>query len=157
KPRAEPASGLAGGKLAQLDRIEWTWIPDPQTQVNALLSGEIDMIESVAFDLLPLLENDKGVRLIRGVSSNQDVFAMNWSHSSFSNAKVRQAALVALRQFPGGRGRQFAVLAHAQGPVHLRFPARNRRRDGWPAHTLRTRRARAAPRRRGTCCARPVM
>jgi len=76
KPRAEPPSGLAGGKQAKLDRIEWTWIPDPQTQVNALLSGEIDMIESVAYDLLPLLEKDKGVRLIRGVASNQYVVRM---------------------------------------------------------------------------------
>ena len=46
KPRPEPAPGLAGGKVALVDRIEMLWIPDPQTQVNALLSGEIDMIES---------------------------------------------------------------------------------------------------------------
>src|SRR5262252_2824499 len=98
KPRAEPPSGLAGGKQAKLDRIEWTWIPDPQTQVNALLSGEIDMIESVAYDLLPLLENDKGVRLIRGVAPNQYAFRMNWLHPPFDNAKVRQASFVALRQ-----------------------------------------------------------
>jgi len=98
KPRAEPPSGLAGGKQAMLDRIEWTWIPDPQTQVNALLSGEIDMIESVAYDLLPLLENDKGIRLIKGVASNQYVFRMNWLHPPFNNPKVRQAAFVALRQ-----------------------------------------------------------
>ncbi len=46
KPRSEPASGLAGGKLAKVDRIEWIWIADSQTQVNALLGGEIDMIEN---------------------------------------------------------------------------------------------------------------
>jgi peptide/nickel transport system substrate-binding protein len=84
-PRAEPPSGLAGGKLAQLDRIEWTWIPDRQTQVNALLSGDIDMIESVAFDLLPLLEQERGVRLIKGTSPNQYVFRMNWLHPPFNN------------------------------------------------------------------------
>src|SRR5882724_8315635 len=31
KPRSEPASGLAGGKVAKVDRIEWIWIPDIQT------------------------------------------------------------------------------------------------------------------------------
>jgi peptide/nickel transport system substrate-binding protein len=98
KPRTEPASGLAGGKVAKLDRIEWTWIPDAQTQVNALLSREIDMIESVAYDLLPLLAKDKGVRIIRGVSSNQYAFRMNWLQPPFNNAKVRQAAFMALRQ-----------------------------------------------------------
>src|SRR5213076_1078190 len=36
KPRAEPASGLAGGKIAKLDRVEWVWISDAQTQVAAL-------------------------------------------------------------------------------------------------------------------------
>ena len=98
QPRSEPASGLAGGKVPLLDRIEWNWIPDALTQVNALLSGEIDMIESVAFDLLPLLEKDKNVQLIRSVASNQYVFRMNWLQPPFNNAKVRQAAFLALRQ-----------------------------------------------------------
>ena len=47
KPRAEPMSGLAGGKVVSVDRVEWVWIPDAETQLNALLNGEIDMIESV--------------------------------------------------------------------------------------------------------------
>ena len=37
KPRAEPPSGLAGGKVAKLDRIEWVSIPDSQTAINALI------------------------------------------------------------------------------------------------------------------------
>ena len=28
KPRAEPPSGLAGGKLVYLDRVEWVVLPD---------------------------------------------------------------------------------------------------------------------------------
>src|SRR5215475_14319941 len=54
KPRSEPMSGLAGGKVVNVDRVEWIWIPDPETQLNALLAGEIDMIESVPNDLMPL-------------------------------------------------------------------------------------------------------
>ena len=53
KPRAEPASGFAGGKLAKVDRVEWIWIADAQTAVNALLNGEIDFIEAPPHDLLP--------------------------------------------------------------------------------------------------------
>src|SRR5262244_1672984 len=45
KARSEAPSGLAGGKLAKVDRIEWRAIADHQTAVNALLSGEIDLIE----------------------------------------------------------------------------------------------------------------
>src|SRR6266404_5579666 len=33
KPRTEPASGTAGGKLAKFDRVEWVIIKDPQTAV----------------------------------------------------------------------------------------------------------------------------
>jgi peptide/nickel transport system substrate-binding protein len=98
KPRAEEASGLAGGKVAQVERIEWVWIPDTETQVNALLNGEIDMIESVNYDSMPLLEKDKNIRLITGRTSNQYVFRMNWLIPPFNNVKIRQAAMVALSQ-----------------------------------------------------------
>src|SRR5438876_9962717 len=39
KPRTEPPSGLAGGKVAKPDRVEWVSIPDGQTARHALLSG----------------------------------------------------------------------------------------------------------------------
>ena len=32
KPRPEPPSGLAGGKVAKVDRVEWLAIPDPQSR-----------------------------------------------------------------------------------------------------------------------------
>jgi peptide/nickel transport system substrate-binding protein len=44
RPRSEPASGLAGGKVAKVDRIEWRAIADPQTAVNSLLAGEIEAV-----------------------------------------------------------------------------------------------------------------
>src|SRR6185436_468904 len=48
KPRAEPASGTVGGKLAKVDRVEWIIIKDAQTQANALVAGEVDVIEAPA-------------------------------------------------------------------------------------------------------------
>ena len=30
-PRAEPADGLAGGKIVKVDRVEWVYIPDGNT------------------------------------------------------------------------------------------------------------------------------
>ncbi|WP_255468824.1 ABC transporter substrate-binding protein [Reyranella sp. CPCC 100927] len=98
KPRAEPASGLAGGKVVKLDRVEWVWIPDPQTQVNALIAGEVDMIESVANDLVPLLEKEKDVTLIKQSVGNQYTFRPNWLIPPFNNPKIRQAAMMALNQ-----------------------------------------------------------
>src|SRR5260370_12144515 len=42
KPRAQPMSGLARGKVVSIDRVEWAWIPDSDTQLNALVNPETD-------------------------------------------------------------------------------------------------------------------
>ena len=97
-PRAEPMAGLSGGKVVGVDRVEWIWIPDAETQVNALLNGEIDMLEAVSTDHLPLVEKSKDIRVIRNATSNQYVFRMNWLQPPFNNVKVRQAAAMALNQ-----------------------------------------------------------
>jgi peptide/nickel transport system substrate-binding protein len=99
KPRAEPALGNAGGKAAQVDRVEWIWIADPQTQVNALLSGEIDMIEAPAHDLLPLLARDRNIELVNNIpQGRQYAFRFNTLHKPFDNPKIRHAAAHAFAQ-----------------------------------------------------------
>jgi peptide/nickel transport system substrate-binding protein len=98
KPRSEPMSGLAGGKVVSLDRVEWLWIPDPETQVNALINGEIDMLGSVNFDSLPLLEKAKGIKVIRAVAPGQYTFRMNWLQPPFNDVRIRRAAAYALSQ-----------------------------------------------------------
>ncbi len=99
KPRAEPPSGLAGGKVVKIDRIEWRSMPDNQTQVNALLAGELDYIEQPAWDLLPLVKKDPNVRIFDfnplGV---QYAFRFNWLHKPFDNPKARAAAWHAFNQ-----------------------------------------------------------
>ncbi|MFI5002759.1 MAG: ABC transporter substrate-binding protein [Reyranellales bacterium] len=98
KPRSEPMSGLAGGKVVSLDRVEWVWIPDVQTQVNALLNGEIDEIESVDYDHLPVLENTEGIKILTGKTSFQYVFRLNWLQPPFNDVKIRQAVAYALSE-----------------------------------------------------------
>lgn len=98
KPRAEPISGMAGGKVVNLDRVEWLWIPDADTQVNALVKGEIDAIESLDFDHAPELEKTKGVKVLKSAVVNQYVFRLNWLQPPFDNEKIRQAVTYALSQ-----------------------------------------------------------
>src|SRR3989454_2208219 len=96
KPRSEPASGLAGGKVVKVDRVEWRAIADHQTAINALLAGEIDYLESPPHDLLPVLKKDAGVKLVDiNPLGNQYAFRFNTLHPPFNNAKVRQAVLYA--------------------------------------------------------------
>ncbi|MCA0302342.1 MAG: ABC transporter substrate-binding protein [Proteobacteria bacterium] len=99
KPRSEPASGLAGGKVVKLDRVEWVWIPDAQTQIGALQSGEVDMLEAPGHDLLPILAKDKNIQLLNfNPTGNQYTFRFNSTAKPFDDAKVRHAVFVAFAQ-----------------------------------------------------------
>jgi peptide/nickel transport system substrate-binding protein len=99
KPRSEPASGLAGGKVVKVDRVEWLAMPDQQTAVNAILAGEIDIIEQPQHDLYKILKADKNVSMVNTNKwGNQYIFRFNQLHKPFDNPKVRQAMLYALNQ-----------------------------------------------------------
>jgi peptide/nickel transport system substrate-binding protein len=74
------------------------WIPDSQTQVNALINGEIDMIGSLDFDNLPLLEKTKGIKILRQSAPGQYTFRMNWLQPPFNDVRIRRAAAYALSQ-----------------------------------------------------------
>jgi peptide/nickel transport system substrate-binding protein len=101
-PRKEAPSGTAGGKHVFVDRVEWNLaLRDAQSQVNALVKGEVDIIEQPAFESYPALQADKQVQV---VNSNplgfQYMGRFNHLHPPFNNPKVRQAALAAFAQEP---------------------------------------------------------
>ena len=99
RPRSEAPSGFAGGKVVKVDRVEWQWIADPQTQVNALITGEIDFIEQLQHDLIPLLIADPNIAfLVIAPMGRQYAFRFNVLHKPFDNAKVRQAVAYAFNQ-----------------------------------------------------------
>jgi len=99
RPRDEAPSMLAGGKMAKVDRVEWLAMPDPNTAANALIAGEIDLIESPPPDLFPLLKGSKGVALYNwNVQGAQALMRFNHLQPPFDNPKVRQAAMLALDQ-----------------------------------------------------------
>ncbi len=95
-PRGEPASGLAGGKVAKVDRVEWLIIPDQQTALDAVKKGELDIAEDIPIDLIPLARQSKDI-----VVSRQDEIGvaqqirLNSIQPPFDNPKIRQAALLA--------------------------------------------------------------
>jgi peptide/nickel transport system substrate-binding protein len=98
-PRKEPPSGLAGGKVAKLDRIEWVSIPDAQTAINALQSGEIDMIEQPSHDLLPEIAKDRNIEVvILDTLGATFVLRFNWKLPPFDDVRIRRAAEYALNQ-----------------------------------------------------------
>ena len=98
-PRKEPASGLAGGKVVNVDKVEWDVMPDALTTANALLGGEIDFVEQFPYDLLPMIEGNKDLK--EESLSPVGYFTMyrfNFKYPPFNNKKIRQAAMYAIGQ-----------------------------------------------------------
>jgi peptide/nickel transport system substrate-binding protein len=99
KPRAEPASGLAGGKIAKVDRVEWRAISDHQQAANALLAGEIDYVEQPPHDLIPLYKKDPNIKLWdANPLGNQYTFRPNHLQKPFDDPKVLRAIWYAFNQ-----------------------------------------------------------
>src|SRR5882762_7570133 len=98
-PRKEPASWTSGGKVVKVDRVEWITMADAQTAVNALQSGDIDLMENPPFDLLPVLTANKDLKVdILNKLGFQTLGRMNFLYPPFDNVKVRRAALMAINQ-----------------------------------------------------------
>lgn len=100
-PRDEPADWMAGGKVVKVDRVNWVTMPDAQTAVSALSSGEIDYLEQTPTDLLPILESNVDVVLeVRDRLGYQALGRMNFKQPPFNDKRIRQAALKAMSQEP---------------------------------------------------------
>ena len=98
-PRREPASWSAGGKVVHVDRVEWVTMPDHMTTVNALLNGEIDYMENVPYDLLPLVEGKKDIKVeVLDKLGYHTIYRFNHLHPPFNNKLIRQAAMYAVGQ-----------------------------------------------------------
>ena len=99
-PRAGKAEGMAGGKMAKVDRVELVWIPDPQTAMQALIAGEIDFLEQPSVDFLPILESSPGVKVATTgrVDSHWGTLRLNHLYPPFDNPKVRQAMYALVNQ-----------------------------------------------------------
>ena len=98
-PRNEPASGAAGGKVVKVDRVEWIYIPDPATAMNALINGEVDLWETPAVDMVPILKTNEDIKIeIIDPLGTQGWLRPNHLHPPFDNPKARQALLWAANQ-----------------------------------------------------------
>ena len=98
-PRDEPASYAAGGKVANVDRVEWHYIPDHSTATQALLAGEVDYYEEPPVDLIPQIQADPSIS-VETVDplGTQGVIRFNFLHPPFDSKEARQAAMLAIQQ-----------------------------------------------------------
>lgn len=93
-PRDEPVNGVAGGKVAKLERVILENIRDEQTALAALQAGEIDFLETPPIDLIGVLEADPDITVeILNRFGNMGWIRLNFLHPPFDDVKMRQGML----------------------------------------------------------------
>ena len=98
KPRAEEPNAASGGKIAKVDRVEWTYFPDQTTAMNALINGEVDFFEQPANALIPILEASPDLVVELNDPLGSIGFArFNHLLPPFDKAEVRRAGRVLLQ------------------------------------------------------------
>ena len=99
KPRNEPVSLLAGGKVARVDRVEWHTIPDPATAGAALQQGEVDWWEQPIGDLVPMLRRAPDVKVeVKDKAGLMGMIRLNHLQPPFDNPAIRRAFLPGIHQ-----------------------------------------------------------
>jgi len=98
-PRSEPVSGIAGGRIAAVDRLEWTMISDASTAMAALMAGEHDYWDAPPADLIPTLKGDSNITVrARNSSGVYYMMQFNHLHPPFNNVGIRRAIAMAVNQ-----------------------------------------------------------
>lgn len=98
KPRSEPASGTAGGKVVNVDKVEWVFLRDAQTAVNALRNKEVDYIDQPSFEQVATLQKDPTIEIVERPLSLSYVMRFNTLTPPFDDPKARRAAMLAVNQ-----------------------------------------------------------
>lgn len=92
RPRAEPPSGFAGGKVAKVDRVDWLVMPDAASAVAALQAGELDIYETPPLDLLPVLERRQDIVVaVHGKQGQYGFLRPNFRQPPFDKPEARRA------------------------------------------------------------------
>ena len=98
-PRKEVPSFMSGGKVVNVDKVEWLIMPDATTAVTALQAGETDIYEAPPRDLLPLLDA-QGTIVTRplGDLGQMAFLRFNFTQPPFDKVEARKAAALLIDQ-----------------------------------------------------------
>lgn len=98
-PRQEPAEWTSGGKVAHFERIEWRVMPDQSTAVAALQQGEVDWLENVSADLVPLLARSRQIKIENADPLGTElVLRFNHGSAPFNNTALRRFVMGVISQ-----------------------------------------------------------
>ena len=94
-----PADGLpdlyAGGTAGYLDSIVWLEVPDEETRIAGLETGEWDVVELAGFEYYQRLKDNPSIVVPLYKPGHRSWYQLIPSHPPFDNLNVRRAALFA--------------------------------------------------------------
>jgi peptide/nickel transport system substrate-binding protein len=61
KARSEPADHMIGASVSYLDKLIWLEVPDEETKIAGLQTGEWDVVDGAAFDFFQPLTDDPSI------------------------------------------------------------------------------------------------
>ena len=94
----EAGSFTAGAKQALIDQVIWKTISDAATASAALQAGEIDGIEVINSDFLPVLATDPNLQIVKSTVPTIPIMRFNALYPPFDNPGIRRAILGVIDQ-----------------------------------------------------------
>ena len=95
-PRNEPHSNFAGAQTPYMDRLIFLEVPDAQTKIAGLKTGEWDIIDSGPPDAIEDFISDPNINLALNVPGSMSNIAFNGESKVFKDTKIRQAVQAAI-------------------------------------------------------------
>ncbi|WP_119071111.1 ABC transporter substrate-binding protein [Aggregatilinea lenta] len=84
--------------LPVTDEIVFEFYPDETTRVNALLSGDVDLISYVPWKDIPMLQADDNLQILGGTGPFMGLI-FNTNFEPFADARVREAVAYAIDRY----------------------------------------------------------
>jgi peptide/nickel transport system substrate-binding protein len=111
------AMGADGKALPYLDRLTMLLIRESSTAVGALMAGEVDGMDLVPFQFLPMLGKNPNVQVVGGVEGNYTFVGMNNRKPPFDDPALRQAVSFAIDRTPIIQQAYFGAAIQSCGAV----------------------------------------
>jgi len=96
KPRSGESDGYGGARHQYLDEIRFVPVPDPNTRVEAAVSGQYDYVDSIPVESFEKIKNSQPSEPIMLKPFGFPVFVFNTKEGLSSNLAIRKAVEKAL-------------------------------------------------------------
>lgn len=96
KPRSGESDGYGGARHQYLDEIRFVPVPDPNTRVEAAISGQYDYIDSLPVESFDKVKASKATQPLLLKPFGYPVFVFNTAEGAAKNLAVRKAIRQAL-------------------------------------------------------------